>query len=351
MVSRAWKGWLVVFGMICGLATHADAMSFAERELDSGTFIIASGEIAFTDSLAPFEALARQGRARFVTFESPGGSPYKAMELGRLIRRYGLPTVQLRSSECASACSLAFMGGATRAAEPGSIGVHRSSFSDTSSLPVDDAVSSVQQLTAEIIAYMNEMGVDPSMLQLALQYGSNDIRYLSSSEMRQYRMVTAEADRAAEPPPVPAGSQAPEEQQTVPTSATQPALGDEQKARAFLDASMRTWSSDNRQAMAFVSSAYADPVTFYGKASPRASVVAEKRKFAERWPTRRYAVRPESMTIACANRLCAISGLVDWYAHSDQRGKSSTGVAQLELIWDPSIGQIISESGRVLKPR
>lgn len=170
-------------------------MTFDERELDSGTFIVVSGRIEFTDSLAPFELLASQGRARFVTFDSPGGSPYKAMDLGRLIRRYGLATVQIRSTECASACALAFMGGSTRAAMAGSIGVHRSSFSDTSSMPVDDAVSSVQLLTADTIAYMNEMGVDPSLLQLALQYGSDDIRYLSSSEMQRYRVVTGSETR------------------------------------------------------------------------------------------------------------------------------------------------------------
>lgn len=190
------------------MASHAQAaMTFDERELDSGTFIVVGGQIEFTDSLTPFELLARQGRARFVTFDSPGGSPYKAMDLGRLIRRYGLATVQIRSTECASACALAFMGGSTRAAMAGSIGVHRSSFSDTSAMPVDDAVSSVQLLTADIIAYMNEMGVDPSLLQLALQYGSDDIRYLSSSEMQRYRVVTVDRDAmnvplaTASPPP------------------------------------------------------------------------------------------------------------------------------------------------------
>ncbi len=346
MADRSWNGWIVATGMVFAMAGHSEAaMTFVERDLDTGTFIVASGEIEFSDSLAPFESLARQGRARFVTFDSPGGSPYKAMDLGRMIRLYGLSTVQIRSSECASACALAFMGGTARLAMAGSIGVHRSSFTDPSSLTTDDAVSSVQQLTAEIIGYMNEMGVDPSLLQLALQYGSNDIRYLSSSEMQRYRVVTADddrlADRSSQPVPV----------QPQPSAKTDARYADEQRARAFLDASMLTWSSENRQAMAFVSAAYADPVTFYGKVRSRASVVAEKNKFAERWPIRRYAVRPGSVTVECRNGLCAISSLVDWYAHSDQRGKTSTGAAQLELIWDAAIGQIVSETGRVLKPQ
>ncbi|RWE17628.1 MAG: hypothetical protein EOS76_18390, partial [Mesorhizobium sp.] len=37
---------------------------------------------------------------------------------------------------------------------------------------------------------MIEMGVDPALLQLSLQYDSNDIRYLSMSEMVKYKVVT-----------------------------------------------------------------------------------------------------------------------------------------------------------------
>ncbi len=348
MADGSWIGWIAASGIVFAMAGHAEAaMTFVEREFESGTVIVASGAIEFADSLASFEALARQGRARVVTFDSPGGSPYKAMDLGRLIRLYGLGTVQIRSNECASACALAFMGGTTRMAMAGSIGVHRSSFTDPSSLATDDAVSSVQQLTAEIIGYMNEMGVDPSVLQLALQYGSNDIRYLSSSEMQRFRVVTAEGNwQADQSPPLAPAQPGPSANADAPYASS-----DEQRARAFLDASMLTWSSDNRQAIAFVGSAYADPVTFYGKVRSRASVVAEKRKFAERWPIRRYAARPGSVTVHCANGLCTISSLVDWYAHSDERGKTSSGAAQFELIWDAATGQIVSESGRVLKPR
>jgi hypothetical protein len=40
---------------------------------------------------------------------------------------------------------------------------------------VDDAVSAVQQVTAEVIGYMSEMGVDPGRLQRFLSYDSDEI--------------------------------------------------------------------------------------------------------------------------------------------------------------------------------
>jgi hypothetical protein len=112
-----------------------------------------------------------------------------------LIRRYGLGTIQVRSGECASACALAFLGGTRRAAMAGAIGVHRSSFKNTSGISTDEAVSSIQALTADIMMYTSEMGADPAILQLALQYDSDDMRYLSRSEMERYRVTTLSADQ------------------------------------------------------------------------------------------------------------------------------------------------------------
>jgi hypothetical protein len=82
------------------------------------------------------------------------------------------------------------VGGVIRFAEAGSIGVHKSSFQGDVGLSTQEAVSAVQQITADVITYMVEMGVDPALLQLSLQYDSNDIRYLSMSEMAKYKVVT-----------------------------------------------------------------------------------------------------------------------------------------------------------------
>ncbi|MES0038650.1 hypothetical protein NKJ74_25865 [Mesorhizobium sp. M0046] len=180
-------------------AAHA-ALQFHAGQTDAGLrYIFVSGDFAYQDDLSVFEALALSNAAVAVTFQSPGGNIQKAMELGRLIRRLGLNTAQFRAVECASACSLAFLGGVVRYAEPGAIGVHKSSFSGDIPISTKDAVSVVQQVTAETITYMIEMGVDPALLQLSLQYDNDDVRYLSKSEMAKYKVVTLDFE-AAQPP-------------------------------------------------------------------------------------------------------------------------------------------------------
>lgn len=175
-------------------------LSYAPTEAPDGTrFVLVAGEFAYDDELDEFSAIVRQFNPSLVTFNSPGGNLAKAMELGRLIRGYGLSTIQLRGLDCSSACSLAFMGGVMRSAEPGAIGVHKSSFPSGHGMGTDDAVSAVQHMMAEIMAYMSANGVDSDLLQLALNYEPGDMRYLSLSEMQEYGVVTdgAASDQSA----------------------------------------------------------------------------------------------------------------------------------------------------------
>jgi hypothetical protein len=167
-----------------------------------------SGDFSATDEVTGLVSQMTALGARIVAFDSPGGQPYKAMELGRLIRRMGYDTFQPRALECASACALAFLGGNHRIAEPGSIGVHQSYFNDSKEIATKDAVPAIQQLTSDEIAYLKEMGVDAGLLQLALQYDSSDIRYLSGKEMASLNVTTESAtplpsSSTASPPDVP----------------------------------------------------------------------------------------------------------------------------------------------------
>ncbi len=202
-----------IVAAVVWLATSASglaSLSFDSMHLDTLDVVIVSGSFESSDLLAPFVALAQRTGANAVTFRSPGGSIMKAMELGRLIRSLRLATIQAARGECESACALAFVGGTVRFAEPGSIGMHRSSFGPENDLAVADAVSAVQQVTAETMIYLGEMGVDPSLLQLSLQYDANDMRYLSRSEMEHYRVVTpmGASVQASPSPAAPAGATA-----------------------------------------------------------------------------------------------------------------------------------------------
>jgi hypothetical protein len=214
MSYSEFSNYLRVISLIACIAialpSSAFALNFSSGQLQNGIkFIAVGGEFGYNDSLSEFTTLVKQTDPTFVSFNSPGGSPIKAMELGRLIRILKLATFQSRSLDCASACALAFLGGVVRIADPGAIGVHKSSFSDSVNMNVDSAVSQVQHMTAETISYMVEMGVDPALLELSLKYEKDDIRFLSKSEMVAYRVTTplpADDDKLAVqnvPPPAP----------------------------------------------------------------------------------------------------------------------------------------------------
>lgn len=192
--------WLLVWGVP---AARADLEFTADSTSEGFRFVIVSGTFAFSDDLDRFARLVRTHNPAAVSFNSPGGNVAKAMELGRLIRSYRLNTLQFRGIECSSACSLAFMGGTMRYAEAGSIGVHKSSFSDGHGFSAEEAVSHVQAITADVMMFMGEMGVDPALLQLSLQYDSDDMRYLSRSEMEKFRVVTVGDASPPNPPSSP----------------------------------------------------------------------------------------------------------------------------------------------------
>jgi hypothetical protein len=206
------SGAFVGIGLAASICTSPAfaGLTYSTEQTDGGiTYIVVSGEFTYEDNLAQFTSIVRSYNVSGVTFHSPGGNITKAMEMGRLIRSLNLATVQPRAIECASSCTLAFMGGVMRFAEPGSLGVHKSSFSEGTAIDTQTAVSAIQQITADVMTFMLEMGVDPALLQVALQYESDDIRYLSKSEMERFRVTTgqgtgqqAEPSVAYVPPPV-----------------------------------------------------------------------------------------------------------------------------------------------------
>jgi hypothetical protein len=94
-----------------------------------------------------------------------------------------------------------------------------------------------------------------------------------------------------------------------------------------------TWSSENRIALAGLASLYAPRVSFFGRVADRSEVEREKRRFAARWPVRRYEHRPGTMTIDCnvAAKICHVRSTIDWRAENPVRPARSQGTAKFEL--------------------
>jgi hypothetical protein len=123
----------------------------------------------------------------------------------------------------------------------------------------------------------------------------------------------------------------------------------EMKAAAFIAKYHEAWSSENGSALAYMSRAYGPSVTFYGKVLGKSELMEEKRKFADRWPIRRYTVDPASVSINCSGVVCHIEAIVDWSASSPSRNKSAKGAATFALDWDSASETILSETGKVIK--
>ena len=191
---------MATFGMaILALSSGRAAadLHYAERTTPDGVgFIVVSGVFDPADDLQDFALAVGRIHPKAVAFDSPGGQPQKAMELGRLIRALGLSTFEPYGPACLSACALAFLGGVERYADPGSIGVHKTYFDEAMPLDAAGAVSAIQEVTADTLEYLDEMGVDPELLALAMRYESTDIRYLSGSEMAELGVTTADAPRS-----------------------------------------------------------------------------------------------------------------------------------------------------------
>lgn len=319
-----------VLAVLVGSATAAHSELSVERlSTDGGVpYLLLHGEFSATDQFGGFISAAAMHRPVFVVFDSPGGNPYAAMKLGRLIRSFQLNTLQIKQLECSSACALAFLGGVQRMALPGSIGVHRTSFVATAPYSRDEAVAWIQESTADLLSYLDEMGVDAGLLQFALRYDQNDMRYLSASEMASLR-VTTTTDAEPSRPTQPNTSYAPPSAPPV----ANPPMSASDRAVAFVKSLVAEHSNGRQDARSLVTSAYAGNVAYFGKSLHSSEIIADKQRYFERWPERSYRIRDESLSVHCQTfALCTVSGIYDWAVRSVPRNRQASGTARFSFM-------------------
>ena len=131
-----------------------------------------------------------------ISLNSPGGSLMAGMKLGKLIRSRGFTTEIERYNaasdphfvpgKCFSACTLAFLGGTWRYMRPGSLyGVHRFYFTKPTGADSDVA----QMLSAVVIQYIRDMGVDPELFSEMSTAGKDDITLIPERELERLDVV------------------------------------------------------------------------------------------------------------------------------------------------------------------
>ncbi len=129
---------------------------------------------------------------------SPGGSVEDALAIGRAVRRLGLRTEVAAGDVCLSACPYLLAGGTTRAVNAeGAVGVHQHYFGESGVLPAFLAVEDVQHGQGAVMAYLDEMGIDPLLMQPALTTPPDEIYILLPEELDRYALVSEDTERSA----------------------------------------------------------------------------------------------------------------------------------------------------------
>lgn len=122
--------------------------------------------------------------------QSPGGSVADALALGRHIRAAGIATQMLAGEYCYSACPYVLAAGATRDIDPDAyIGVHQHYFGEKTFLPAAFAVEDIQRGQGEVMTYLDQMGIDPLLMQHALSTPPDEIYVLLPEELELYGFI------------------------------------------------------------------------------------------------------------------------------------------------------------------
>jgi hypothetical protein len=271
-----------------------------------------------------------------VLFESDGGSVVAGIQIGEIIRLKNFVTLVPNETRCASACAIAWLGGARRFMGPGArIGFHAAY----------DASSGQETGVGNALvgAYLTRIGLPYSAVIYITQAAPNSMTWLSLSEARQ---------RGIEVSLLETPNNRHVATSTSPTELN-PARPDLQKrATNFVLSVIEQWSGPSDLSVRFLSSVYPVQVEYYGSLKDRDVVIRDKKKFAERWPVRKYIVLPNTIEIGCdlAASSCDVRGILDWTASSEKRNMFASGSAQFDYkvrLTDDGF-LIVSESGSVL---
>jgi hypothetical protein len=126
----------------------------------------------------------------------------------------------------------------------------------------------------------------------------------------------------------------------------------EEAARRLAESYLQVWSEPNALALASAPSFYGPVVKFHGETRTLESVLAEKRRFAERWPQRVYRHLPRTTQIACkpGGTRCIVRSSFNFAAANPGDGRRSLGVGEHELVVSLSGERpvIVAEDSRVV---
>ena len=307
---------LAIFAFVLALPA-AHAASIEIKRLDAGNAVIlVAGDLELGD-IDQFRSKAANLSKATVAFQSDGGSLLAGIRIGSLIRSKGFVTVVPDRAQCASACAVAWLGGAQRFMGTGArVGFHAAYVIKAGTTSESGPGNAV------LGAYLNQLGLREEAIIYITQAAPNSMRWLSMEEAGQHGI-----DVALLPPP----DLAPPPLAALPS--LQPSHADlERRATDFVLSLAARWSAPNTEALRALDALYAENVLYNGKTTRRQAVLSEKRRFAERWPQRSYKVRPGTISTVCIDdaNLCRVHMMVDWDHQNTATAARARGAASFE---------------------
>jgi len=158
---------------------------------DDGATYRLEGEISAGDADRLADLIFQADpRPETLILQSPGGSVQDALALGRVIRREGVGTRMLAGEFCYSARPYLLAAGTTRDIDAdASVGVHQHYFGQNTLLPAAFAVEDIQRGQAEVMTYLDEMGINPLVMQHAMSTPPDQIYVLLPDELQSYGFI------------------------------------------------------------------------------------------------------------------------------------------------------------------
>jgi hypothetical protein len=206
---------LIVLTALGHIVSFASAMTFEIKgnggNCSTCEWIAAEGEIlpetpkVFEEFVGKIDVEVSLHGRYTIYLNSSGGNLGAGLKLGELIRKFQYSTEvgatikddyhwwQTKAGKCASACAFAFLGGESRTAKSGEIGVHQFyneiAVKDPSAKLFDAIdLSHDQFISAILVDYVFRMGVDPRFITLSSLTPPDDVHYLTAEEAEDLRV-------------------------------------------------------------------------------------------------------------------------------------------------------------------
>jgi hypothetical protein len=310
----------IMFGILAAAVMATPVARGADiRVLPDARAVTIEGEIQPNDFEIFKEKTSRLNGQHIVGLQSYGGNIIAALQIGEFIRMRGWQTFVPK--ECHSACALIWLAGVKRAMNSTArIGFHAAS--------VDGR--EIGSGNALVGAYLTRLGYSYGAVAFATTAAPDDIALLSPARAKSLgiEVIVEQPQQQAQTPPPTANLAVP--QVAAPPAPPAAESTAKEQVEFLLSYLMANWNSGNVEGLAHI---YSDNVLYYGKSTSKSDIIVDKLKFIERWPTRNYTIRQNSLTINCnGNDLeitsCTAQGLMDWDAtNSSQRsvGTASFG--------------------------